>query len=252
MIFVSLWESGWLGRHPILFSQLRRYFLQSISLIPRVYSVLFAIHTRWQNDIDIHCKILKYSLYILVIICASNHGFFKHFVCLLRFMRVFWICVSPCKCAFVRRFTQMVSHFSVFTLKADGNFELFFIFVMTTKLNLHQIIYLFERHCRFEESKLDNEFLTWVGGRLGVYLRFVRWERCQKSKECHSNCHRSWLFWTPLGQYALMLRQLLMAESNVGSNHNIFLHLFIWFAPNSINFGDFGFHHFKYERHIRF
>jgi hypothetical protein len=32
-----------------------------------------------------------------------------------------------------------------------------------------------------------------------VYLRFVRWGRCQKSKECHLNCHRSWLFWTPLG-----------------------------------------------------
>ena len=94
---------------------------------------------------------------------------------------------------------SMVSHLSGFTLKADGNFELFFIFVLTTKLNLHQIIYLFERHYRYEESKVDREFLSWVGGRLGVYLRFVRWGRCQKSKECHLNCHRSWLFWTPLG-----------------------------------------------------
>jgi hypothetical protein len=31
---------------------------------------------------------------------------------------------------------SMVSHLSGFTLKADGNFELFFIFVLTTKLNL--------------------------------------------------------------------------------------------------------------------
>lgn len=202
-----------------------------------MYCVLFATHTRWQNDISIHGRYWNRSSGDSYNLCFES-WIFKHVISLLRFMLMFWIFVSPFKCALYDNSLNGVAFLRLH--EADGNFERYFILVMTTKLNLHQTIYLLERHCRFEESKVDFEFLSWVVGRLGVYhLRLVRWGRCQKSKECHSHWHRCWLLWTPLGwQYALMLRLLSMAEPNVGSNYNLLLQYFFWFALNSINSGE--------------
>ena len=63
-----------------------------------MYCVLFATHTRWQNDISIHGRYWNRSSGDSYNLCFES-WIFKHVISLLRFMLMFWIFVSPFKCA---------------------------------------------------------------------------------------------------------------------------------------------------------
>ena len=111
-------------------------------------------------------------------------------------MRMFWIFGLAMYVCVWTTILSMVSHFSGFTL--NGNFERYFIFDgHKAKSSSNYLPY--RKTLQIWWKKLDFEFLSWVRGRLGVYLSLVRWGRCQMTKECHSHRHRCWLFWTPLG-----------------------------------------------------
>ena len=114
-----------------------------------------------------------------------------------------------------------------------------FYFGHDYKVNLHQTIYLLERHCRFEESKVDFEFLSWVVGRLGVsHLRLVRWgHKSQKNvTRIATGVAFSGLLWGGNMHSCCdcsRWRNQMLVRITI-----FFSSIFFWFAPNSINSGE--------------